>query len=290
LSAIGYYITLPLIYAISLMPFWMLYGLSDFIFVLIYHVFGYRRKVVMANLKNAFPEKSIAELKSIEHKFYRYFCDLILETVKSLTISESTLKKRLSFASMELFEKYYSQKQSIVIVMGHFGNWELGGARFAIEPLHQLFVIYHPLKNKHFNGLIYKMRTRLGNGLYAMKDTLRGMIRDREKVTATAFIADQTPSPKGAHWMEFMNQDTPVFIGTGKIAKKMNYPVVYVSIKRRDRGYYEISLEDLVADPSMVSAEEIVERFTQRLEKDIHEMPEYWLWTHKRWKHKRPNA
>lgn len=290
MSAIGYYITLPLIYAISLMPFWMLYGLSDFIFVLIYHVFGYRRKVVMANLKNAFPEKSIAELKSIEHKFYRYFCDLILETVKSLTISESTLKKRLSFASMELFEKYYSQKQSIVIVMGHFGNWELGGARFAIEPLHQLFVIYHPLKNKHFNGLIYKMRTRLGNGLYAMKDTLRGMIRDREKVTATAFIADQTPSPKGAHWMEFMNQDTPVFIGTGKIAKKMNYPVVYVSIKRRDRGYYEISLEDLVADPSMVSAEEIVERFTHRLEKDIREMPEYWLWTHKRWKHKRPNA
>jgi KDO2-lipid IV(A) lauroyltransferase len=272
------------------MPFWMLYGLSDFIFVLIYHVFGYRRKVVMANLKNSFPEKSLEELKSIEHKFYRYFCDLILETVKSLTISESTLKKRLSFASMELFEKYYSQKQSIVIVMGHFGNWELGGARFAVEPLHQLFVIYHPLKNKHFNGLIYKMRTRLGNGLYAMKDTLRGMIRDRDKITATAFIADQTPSPKGAHWMQFMNQDTPVFIGTGKIAKKMNYPVVYVSIKRTIRGRYEISLEDLVSDPSQVSAEEIVERFTQRLEKEIREMPEFWLWTHKRWKHKRPTA
>jgi KDO2-lipid IV(A) lauroyltransferase len=290
LSAIGYYITLPLIYAISFLPFWMLYGLSDFVFLFIFHVFGYRRKVVMSNLQNAFPDKSNKELKIIERKFYRYFCDLILETVKSLTISRSALQKRLSFASVELFEKYFSQKQSIVIAMGHFGNWELGGARFAIEPLHQLFVIYHPLKDKNFDGLVYKMRTRLGNGLYAMKDTLRGMIRDRDKITATAFIADQTPSPKGAHWMQFMNQDTPVFIGTGKIAKKMNYPVVYVSIRRKDRGYYEITLEDLVADPSMVSAEEIVERFTQRLETDIREMPEYWLWTHKRWKHKRPNA
>jgi KDO2-lipid IV(A) lauroyltransferase len=268
----------------------MLYGLSDFVFLFIFHVFGYRRKVVMSNLQNAFPDKSNKELKIIERKFYRYFCDLILETVKSLTISRSALQKRLSFASVELFEKYFSQKQSIVIAMGHFGNWELGGARFAIEPLHQLFVIYHPLKDKNFDGLVYKMRTRLGNGLYAMKDTLRGMIRDRDKITATAFIADQTPSPKGAHWMQFMNQDTPVFIGTGKIAKKMNYPVVYVSIRRKDRGYYEITLEDLVADPSMVSAEEIVERFTQRLETDIREMPEYWLWTHKRWKHKRPNA
>lgn len=290
MSAIGYYLALPLIYAISYMPFWMLYGFSDFIFVVLYHVIGYRRKVVISNLRNAFPEKSDAQRRIIERKFYRYFCDLVLETVKSLTISKSTLEKRLSFTSVELFEKYYAQRQSIVIVMGHFGNWELGGARFAIEPLHQLFVIYHPLKNKHFNGLIYRMRTRLGNGLYAMKDTLRGMIRDREKITATAFIADQTPSPKGAHWMQFMNQDTPVFIGTGKIAIKMNYPVVYVSIKRKDRGYYTISLENLVADPSSVSAEEIVERFTQRLEEDIREMPEYWLWTHKRWKHKRPNA
>lgn len=239
------------------------------------------------NLKNAFPEKSDAERNEIEQKFYRYFCDLVLESIKSLTITPSTIRKHLSFEDLGVFQKYYDQKQSIIIVMGHWGNWELGGARFAIEPLHQLIVIYHPLKNKYFDGLIYHMRTRLGNGLYAMKDTLRGMIGDKNKITATAFIADQTPSPKGAFWMQFLNQDTPIFNGTGKIAIKMNYPVVYVGIKRTNRGHYSISLEELAPDPSTLTADEILIRFTQRLEKDIRMMPETWLWTHKRWKHKR---
>jgi KDO2-lipid IV(A) lauroyltransferase len=265
----------------------MMYGLSNFIFIILYHVFGYRRKVVMMNLSNSFPEKSESELKIIEKRFYRYFCDLILETIKSLTISESELKKRLSFEDLEVFKKYHAKNQSIIIVMGHWGNWELGGARFALEPLHRLFVIYHPLKNKHFNGLVYHMRTRLGNGLYAMKDTIRGMIKDRDQLTATAFIADQTPSPKNAYWMEFLNQDTPVFTGTGKIAIKMKYPVVYVGIRRVKRGYYSISLEDLVPDPSKLNADEILATFTKRLEKDIKSQPETWLWTHKRWKHKR---
>lgn len=287
MAVILYYATLPLIYLLSLLPFWMMNGLSNFVFVLLYHVFDYRRKVVMMNLKNSFPEKSESELKEIEEKFYRYFCDLILETIKSLTISESELKKRLFFEDLEVFKKYHAQNQSIIIVMGHWGNWELGGARFALEPLHRLFVIYHPLKNKQYDGLIYHMRTRFGNGLYAMKDAIRGMIKDRDQLTATAFIADQTPSPKNAYWMEFLNQDTPVFTGTGKIAIKMKYPVVYVGIKRVKRGYYSISLEDLVPDPTKMSADEILSTFTKRLEKDIKSQPETWLWTHKRWKHKR---
>ena len=241
----------------------------------------------MMNLKNSFPEKTSNELKEIEYKFYRYFCDLILETIKSLTISESELKRRLVFEDLEVFRKYHDKNQSIIIVMGHWGNWELGGARFALEPLHRLFVIYHPLKNKRFNGLIYYMRTRFGNGLYAMKDTIRGMIKDKDQLTATAFIADQTPSPKNAYWMQFMNQDTPIFTGTGKIAIKMKYPVVYVGIKKTKRGYYKISLEDLVPNPTLVNADEILATFTKRLEKDIISQPETWLWTHKRWKHKR---
>ena len=171
--------------------------------------------------------------------------------------------------------------------MGHWGNWELGGARFAVEPLHKLNVIYHPQHNKYFNNLIVKMRTRLGNGLYAMKDTIRCIIRDKTEVTATAFIADQTPSPRGAYWMQFLNQDTPVFTGTGKIANKMNYPVIYAGIKRTRRGHYEILLEDLVSNPTEMQPDEIVKTFTQRLEKDIQAVPEIWLWTHRRWKHKR---
>jgi KDO2-lipid IV(A) lauroyltransferase len=287
MNAAIYYLSLPFIYAISILPFWWLYRLSDFLFVMLYHLFGYRREIVFENLKNSFPEKPEKELLEIQRKFYRYFCDLVMETLKSITISKSTLAKRVKFTGTEIFEEYYNQDQSVIIAMGHFGNWELGGARFAIEPFQQLFVIYHPLQNKYFDGLVYRMRTRLGNGLYSMKESLRGIIGDRKKVTAIAFIADQTPSPKGAHWMQFLNQDTPVFVGTGKIAKKMKYPVVYIGIHRLKRGQYEMRAEKLVTNPAEQEAIDIVEAFTKRLEHDIIKNPEIWLWTHRRWKHKR---
>lgn len=287
MQSILYYLTLPIIYFISYLPFWLLYRLSDLSFIIVYYIIGYRKNVVFTNLKNSFPEKSEHELHTIQYQFYRYFCDLILETVKTLTITPETLQKRLSFTDLEIFQKYYHQHQSIIIVMGHWGNWELGGARFALEPLHKLYVIYHPLHNPYFDKLVYHMRTRLGNGLYAMKDTFRRMIQDQSALTATAFIADQTPFPKSAHWTQFLNQDTPFFTGTGKIAHKINYPVVYVSIKRVKRGYYEIFAEDLVTNPSEVTYKDIVERFSQRLERDINDDPSIWLWTHRRWKHKR---
>lgn len=240
MNKILFYISLPFIYGISLLPFWILYRLSDFVFLVIYYLISYRKKVITTNLKNAFPEKSTKEIQKIRRDYYRYFCDLIFETLKTLTISSKSLRKHVLFEDPSIFKKYFEEKQSVIVVMGHFGNWELAGARFALEPVHQLFVIYHPLKNEHFETLIVKARTRLGNGLYAMKKALRGMIGDRKKVTATAFIADQTPAPEGAYWTQFMNQDTPVFTGTEKIAKKLKYPVVYISVKRPKRGLYKI--------------------------------------------------
>ena len=154
MKAVVYYLTIPLIYLISVLPFALLYRVSDFLFILVYKILGYRKKVVSANLRNSFPEKSEDEINQIQHRFYRYFFDLIVETLKTLTISPKTLKKRVVFADMTVFKKYYSEKQSIIIVMGHQGNWELGGARFALEPLHKLFVIYHPLNNKKFDQLM----------------------------------------------------------------------------------------------------------------------------------------
>jgi KDO2-lipid IV(A) lauroyltransferase len=282
-----YYVTLPLIFFISLLPFWWLYRLSDILFVILYSLIGYRKGVVIANLRNSFPEKTEDELHIIRRNFYRYFCDLVVETIKSLTISPAVLQKRLVFRDTSLFQRYYDQKKSIILVMGHLGNWELGGARFAIEPLHRLYIIYHPLSNPYFDRLMYKMRTRLGNGLYAMNDTLRGMIRNKSSITATAFIADQTPSVKDAFWMEFLHQDTPFFTGMGKVAKKMNYPVLYVAIKRVKRGYYDIQIDELVARPSEMEPGEIVSLFFKKLEQDIRDIPETWLWSHRRWKHKR---
>jgi Kdo2-lipid IVA lauroyltransferase/acyltransferase len=288
MNALIYYISFPIIYLISLLPFRMLYVISDGLYFVIYSLFSYRKKVVMTNLKNSFPEKSAQEMEDICQKFYRYFCDFILETIKTLTISPESVKKHVSFKDTSIFQHFYEQKQSVILVMGHYGNWELAGARFALEPYHQLYVIYHPLSNKYFDKLVYHMRTRLGNKLYAMNDTLRGMIRDKDKVTTTAFIADQTPAPKGAYWTTFLNQETPVFTGTAKIARKLGYPIIYASVKRPKRGFYSIEIEVLVENPSEMEENEISEMHTKRLEKDIFENPEIWLWTHRRWKHKKP--
>ncbi|MCB0768647.1 MAG: lysophospholipid acyltransferase family protein, partial [Flavobacteriales bacterium] len=220
-----------------------------------------------------------------------WFCDLTLETIKTLTLSPAAVRKRVSFEGVGILRSYAEQKQSVVLVLGHFGNWELAGARYSAEPgLPQLYVIYHPLQNKWFDRLVYHMRTRHGTRLYTMRETSRSMLRDRHLNTATAFIADQTPSPERAYWMTFLNQDTPVFQGTESLSKKLGYPVVYISITRPRRGYYHLQVETLVADPKSTAEGEITEIHTRRLERDIINYPHLWLWTHRRWKHQRPTT
>ncbi len=287
MGSLLYFILIPFIYGVSLLPFWWMYRLSDLLYLILFKIVGYRKQVVLTNLRNSFPEKPEAEIRKICTDFYKYFCDLVLETLKTLTISPAQLRKHAVFEDLAVFKKYYQQKQSVVIIMGHLGNWELGGARFALEPFHKLYVIYHPLENKRFDRLVYHMRTRLGNGLYAMRDTFKCMLRDRGDITATAFIADQTPSPKGAFWLDFLNQDTPIFSGTEKLACKLEYPVLYISMDRPRRGYYTIKVEELHARPQDTAEMEITRLHTKRLEDDIKEKPHLWLWTHKRWKHKR---
>jgi len=289
MGTVGFYLLLPLIYFLAILPFPIFYGVSDFFFVLIYYVVGYRKKVVYQNLKNSFPEKSHEELKTIERKFYRYLCDLFLETFKTLAITPKNAVKRCRFTpeTIALFDKLHSEKKSCIIVMGHFGNWEWAGSTFSLVCKQQLYVIYHPLTNKQFNKLIYNMRTRFGTKLYAMRDTMREMIRNRGEINATAFIADQTPAPEGAYWTKFLNQDTPVFWGTEKIAQKLNFPVVYVTVNRVKRGFYEVHTEILVQEPKLTKEGEISELHTRKLERDIIKQPEIWLWSHRRWKHRR---
>ena len=172
-------------------------------------------------------------------------------------------------------------------MMGHYGNWEWAGNACSLLTQQQLYVIYHPLTNKNFNNLIVKLRTRFGTKLYAMKDTMREMIKNRHEINSTAFIADQTPAPENAYWTTFLNQDTPVFWGTEKIAQKLNLPIVYVTVNRVKRGYYVINSEILITDSKNTSEGEISELHTKKLEKDILAQPEIWLWSHRRWKHKR---
>jgi KDO2-lipid IV(A) lauroyltransferase len=280
---------LPLLFIISLFPFFIIYGIADVMYLIVYKILGYRKEVVRLNLKNAFPNKSEVELKQIEKKYFHFLCDVILETIQTLSISKKTMLKRCSMneKSKKIFEEYNNQQKSCIIVLGHFGNWEWGGNTFSLTSNQQLYVLYHPLRNKQFDGLMIRLRSRFGAKLYAMKDAMREMIKNRNETTATAFIADQTPSPETAYWTQFLNQDTPVFLGTEKIAKKLNFPVVYVSLFRTKRGYYEFNAEVICADPQNTKEGEITELHTKRLEQDINKQPEIWLWSHKRWKHKR---
>jgi KDO2-lipid IV(A) lauroyltransferase len=292
LSAILYYLALPFIYLLSILPFPLLYGLSNIVYYLLFHVLGYRREVVLNNLRNSFPEKTEKELLLIRRRFYRYFCDLFLETFKTLSISRERMLKhcRMEEESQNLFKELAAAGQSIMIVMGHLGNWEWAGNTFSLLCKHQLYVIYHPLSNKYFNRLVYKMRTRFGTKLISMKDTLREMLNNRNELNATAFIADQSPQPDRAYWMSFLNQDTPVFLGIEKIALKIRYPVVYVSIERVKRGYYRLHAERIELPLAESRPGEITEFHTRKLEEDIRRQPEIWLWTHRRWKHTRKTS
>ncbi len=289
MGTILYYLFLPIIYVIALLPFPVFYLFSDVVCFLVYRVIGYRKKVVFENLKKSFPEKTHEELKLIEKKFYSYLIDLMLETLKTLTISKQEAINRCKFSdeTTKIFNDLYAEKKSCIIVMGHYGNWEWAGNACSLSTQQQLYVIYHPLTNKNFNNLIVKLRTRFGTKLYAMKDTMREMIKNRHEVNSTAFIADQTPAPENAYWTTFLNQDTPVFWGTEKIAQKLNLPVVYVTVNRVKRGYYLINSEILMSDSKNTTEGQISELHTKKLEKDILVQPEIWLWSHRRWKHKR---
>lgn len=290
MQALTYYISIPFLYFISILPFPIFYRVCDGLYFIVYYIIGYRKQVVLQNLRNAFPEKSEKEIKRLCKNYYHYLCDLFPETFKTLTIGKKSMLKHCTIdpKAKEIFDRYHSESKSVILVMGHFGNWEWAGNTFSLTCKHKLFVIYHPIRNKYFDALMYRMRTRFGSGLIAMKETFKDMVKNRPIITATAFIADQTPHPENAFWTNFLNQDTPVFWGTERIARKIDYPVVYISVKRLKRGYYNIEAEVLSEHPKLTADEEISRLHTARLEQDIIEQPEIWLWSHRRWKHKRP--
>ncbi|MNU28450.1 Lipid A biosynthesis lauroyl acyltransferase [compost metagenome] len=290
---IAYYLVYPILYLISLLPFRLLYALSDAICFLLFGLIGYRKKVVVQNLRNAFPEKTEQEIQAIAKKFYHYFCDLLLETVKSMSISYEELSKRfvMTEEAISSFKHFADKGQSIIIVMGHHGNWEWGGNRFGLVSPQQLYAIFRPLHNKHFNNLIIRIRTRFNTRLLTDRDVIGGMREHKRKgeLTATVFLADQTPSSKNVYWTRFLNQDTPVFWGTERAAIQLNLPVVYADIKRIKRGYYHVESRILVEDPQLYKENGMIsELHTRVLEADIMAQPETWLWTHRRWKRSKP--
>ena len=288
MKAVGFYLIAPIIYIVSYSPFWVLYGVSNFFFFLIYYVFGYRKDVVYQNLKSSFPDKDEIELKKLQKEFFKYLCDIVLESLKTVTWNEKHVRARTKMFGVEELNRLYEENKSIVIVMGHYGNWEWAGPCFSINCKHTLNVVYKPLSNPYFEKMFVGSRTKFGTIITKRKNTLKAMIGNRKKLMATALIADQAPTPiQTAVWMDFLGQDTPVFEGPEKIAKKLDQTVVYMHVKRVGRGYYEVHPTLISETPKETGELEITTKFNRMLENNIQEDPVTWLWSHKRWKYKR---
>jgi len=284
LSFFFYYI---IIIPISRLPYRLLYILSDILYLLIYKVFRYRKKVVLNNLMNSFPNLTNKEVFNLSDKFYKHFSDLILEIIKGFTISSEQLKKRLLVVNPELCNTYFSSKQSVFFVGGHFNNWEITSQALPKYITHNCIGIYKPLKNKFLDLKILESRSKHGTQLVTMSKVKKSIIKNKLP-HVVMFASDQNPSStKNAIWVNFLNQETAVQYGVEKYANEFNCPVIYVSVNKVKRGYYEVSLHLITDKPRTLKEGQITKKFTKLLENDICRNPEYWLWTHKRWKHKR---
>ena len=277
-----------LFYCLSLLPLWCLYVVSDFLYLLIYKIIRYRTKVVQKNLRNSFPTKSEKELKIIERKFYRHFFDLILETIKAVSITDSSLKKKVMFNNIEVFNKYAKQNQSVVLAVSHYGNWEWGVLGISLNAQQKMMGVYKKLSSDFFNYFINKTRRKFGAELIEMNQTLRYLIKTKKECQIIGLLADQSPiKNESNYWTHFLNQETSVYLGPEKIAKKFNYPVLFCSMKKVKRGHYEVFIEELCTNPEKTREGEITSLYLRKMETVINENPEYWLWTHRRWKHKK---
>ena len=241
----------------------------------------------MDNLANAFPEKSLVEREQIEKKYYRLLSDMILESVKMLSISPENLHKHFRFNNISELTQYLKKGRSVIAVTGHYGNWEWGTLITPLTIPEPVLVVYKPLANKNFNEFINKMRSRFGSVMVAMKLTLRKVTEFRKQSYALVLVGDQTPSGEEIQYFTtFLNQSTAVFLGIEKIAKSTDNPVVYFTIIPYKRGYYECNIITLTENPRNTKEYEITEMHTRELENVIHERPEFWLWSHRRWKFK----
>lgn len=275
------------LYLLSLLPFWFLYLISDLLFVVLYHVTRYRRKVVHENLKNSFPEKSDQERHDIERKYYRYLGDFIMETVKMISISAEDVQKRMKPTNPEIVDHYFKQGKSILAATGHYCNWEMAALSFGFLTHEKRIIIYKQQSNEVFNDFFNRNRSRFGSTMVSMKQTLRKMIEYKNELTFTVLVSDQTPPKTEANYFtNFLNQKTAVFLGIEKLTKVANCVVVFYKIELVKRGYYTYTLVPLVEHPELTEPYEITEAHVKFLEKIIKDEPQYWLWSHRRWKFK----
>lgn len=286
---LGYAVAYIFLWTITWFPLGTLFLIGDLFYLLAYRVIGYRKEIVRSNLKNSFPHKSEAEIIAIEKRFYRHLGDSFIEWFYPLHRSAKQLKPRYVFKNPELLNDLYEKGVSVAGVLGHYGNWEWLSL-LPTEVKHKVWAIHKPLKNPHFNRLINGLRSKYGVHMVSNKDSYRKLKseKDNGEVTMTYFLADQSPQEsKIKYWTSFLGQDTPVFLGAEQIAKKLDMAVVFFDIRKVSRGHYEIEFRLLSENPNDEKNHAITDLHVKALEERITAEPEWWLWSHRRWKHKR---
>ncbi|MFC6998236.1 lysophospholipid acyltransferase family protein [Rufibacter roseus] len=281
-----------LLKGISLLPFPVLYVFSDFLYLVVYRVVGYRKKVVRQNLERAFPGKTISERRAIEKQFFRNLADIIVETLKLVSLTPEELAKRVTLKNRETIDSYLEQGKPVMALGAHLGNWEfMSAAGNAMFP-YPIDGVYKPLASPFFEAFMYHLRSRFGITLVPMKETLRHMLRHRGQTRILTLLSDQVPPFKLIQfWTNFLHQDTPFYVGAEKMRTSFGYPTFFAGMRHVGRGYYEVEFQELLPPP--VDGENIdhfplTEAFARKLEVWIEQNPADYLWSHKRWKHQRP--
>ena len=292
MKKLGFHIVKAWVDFLSIHPFWLLYLKSDIYYLLVYHIAHYRRKVVRQNLLRSFPEKDLKAIKTIERHFYRNLCDLFVEAPKMMRVGPNGYKNRIVVANTELVQQLYEQKKNVFYAIPHSGNWEWFGKMIPDFTPHNGLAIYKRVKNEVFEQLMLYMRTKnCPIEMIESNSVLRRLMQLRDKQNGVLMMADQTSHGlEQDFWTEFLHQDTCWFTGIERIAKKLDYAVVFVNMVRTGRGRYEVSFELVVDDPKATADGEIMEKYVRCVERFVEANPDNWLWSHRRWKHERPQT
>jgi KDO2-lipid IV(A) lauroyltransferase len=286
MSALLYYI---IVLPISFLPLGILYKVSDLLYFIFTRVFPYRKAVISGNIQRSFPSKSDAELQQLVKDFYRYFADILIEGVKNLTISKQQLKKRMVVRNPELMQELFDEKRNVILVSGHFNNWEWLISAQNLLFKHQAFGIGMPMTNKFWDKKVNQRRERFGMQVINSTNYQIKFRTYKKKPFAVLTLGDQSPANTSkSYWMNFLNQETAVLFGTEHMANDYNFAVVFFVVHKVRRGYYELELKLVTKEAKNLEWGYITERHTKMLEEEINKNPAQWLWSHKRWKREIP--
>lgn len=289
MQGLVFWIVYPVLWLISRLPFPLFYKVSDLVFFLVYHVIRYRRKTVKENLELVFPEKSSEEIIKIRIRFYRHMCDMFLEMIKSISISNKELKRRFTFTNIEEIEKIRKMDKSIIMMCGHYASFEWMNALQLYGLDYKGFGVYKKIQNRYFDKMAQDIRGRFDGELIPSTLATKTIAKyQKEGVLGIyALVADQSPKlSRAKNWTEFMGSKVPVFMGAEKLAKDLDMAVIYLHVKKIGRGYYQATFKPISYNPKEEPDFNITNNYLEELEKQIRLDPEYYLWTHKRWKHR----